>query len=102
MSKIRDWRQRFHPDADFVFAKRLKLGLDPDKLYVDVGDPVDKTRITAHRLKMWWKVRVIMLAPEPELKSTMSHTGRGWFDVTFSDGTHKKVRGREKAERLCH
>lgn len=62
MSRIRHWKQRFDPSADFVFTKRRHLGLDPENPWVNPGDPVPKEQLGVHRLKTWWRARYIALA----------------------------------------
>lgn len=112
MSNIRHWKQTFDPDADFVYTKRKLMGLDPENPYVNPGDLVDKSAFNIHRLKMWWKCGFIALAdwksPDEVLRDAqtataaitgrISPTGRGWFAVTLSDGSVKKIRGEDKAK----
>jgi len=61
--RVRHWKQRFDKDADFVFLRHLRTGLDPDNPFSNPGDPVPKDdRIKGHRLKRWWEARIIGLA----------------------------------------
>ena len=60
--KLRSWKERWHPDAEFVYAKRLRMGIDPKNPWVLPGDPVDKTMFGLSRLRRWWEARVIKLA----------------------------------------
>lgn len=64
MGRIRHWKQRYDPDAKFVFLKRLKLGLDPKKPVVAPGDPVPvgDIRLGRARIKRWWHAGIIGLA----------------------------------------
>lgn len=64
MATMRHWKQRFTPDAKFVFLKRLKLGLDAKKPWVMPGDPVPTgdVRLGRGRLKKWWDAGIIGLA----------------------------------------
>ena len=61
MGRIRHWKQRYDPDAKFVFLKRLKLGLDPKKPVVAPGDPVPTgdIRLGRARIKRWWHAGII-------------------------------------------
>lgn len=108
MNQVRHWKQTFDPRADFVFRKRMVLnccGVDTTA----PGDPVtDELRqaFGNHRLKVWWRGGFIELAPEredaPDEEIQVTATGKGWFTVTYPDGTTKRVRGREKAEALAN
>ncbi len=64
MGRIRHWKQRWDPGADFVFLKRMKLGLDPKHPVALPGDPVPKgdARLGRGRLKRWWDAGFIGLA----------------------------------------
>lgn len=64
MGRIRHWKQRYDPDAKFVFLKRLKLGLDKKKPVVMPGDPVPTgdIRLGRARIKRWWHAGIIGLA----------------------------------------
>lgn len=90
------------------------------------GDPVTDEIVAAlgrHRLKMWWEAGYIELAeyeaPKPhalqleeqhaigncldgpELPAeAIVHTGGGWYDVTFPDGSTERVHGKKRAEKL--
>ncbi len=61
---VRHWKQRYDPDAKFVFLKRLKLGLNVKKPWVLPGDPVPTgdVRLGRGRLKRWWEAGIIGLA----------------------------------------
>lgn len=60
-TRIRSWKERWDPQAEFVFAKRLKLGL-ADQPVVMPGDPVDKVQFSLQRLRRWWTAGAIRLA----------------------------------------
>ncbi len=64
MKRVRHWKQRFDPDAKFVFLRRLKLGLDPKRPIVVPGDPVPTgdVRLGRARIKRWWHAGIIGLA----------------------------------------
>lgn len=62
-TRIRSWKERWDPKAEFVFAKRLKLGL-ADQAVVLPGDPVDKTQFSLQRLRRWWTAGAIRLADQ--------------------------------------
>jgi len=112
MRIVRHWKDVFDPTSDFVFIKRMKLGL-PGHEVVQAGDAVTgamKHALGRERLKIWWTARVIgtreyaigigINPSAPDLK--IRPTGRGWFEVAMADGTVRKVRGRESAEQLLH
>ena len=61
---MRNWRERWDPDAEFVFNKTLNLGLDPENPRVVPGDPVDKEALGLHRLQHWWNAGFIRLDTE--------------------------------------
>lgn len=111
MPRLRHWKQRWDPDADLVFTKRLRLGLDPEKPFVTAGDPVPKDRFSIHRLKVWWRAGYVQLAdwlaPDErrrlqrqgkKLPTALRPTGRGWYELTMPDGSIRKVRGFEAAK----
>lgn len=113
-TRNRHWRQRWDPNAPLVFRKRLRMGDDPAKPYVFPGDPVTdahRAQLGMARLKVWWESGTIERADfDPNLPgggqvvheaapvAGIESTGRGWFTVTFADGTTKRVRGEENAK----
>jgi len=70
---MRNWKERWDPDAEYVFLKRLKLGLDPKNPWVLPGDPVPKDELGLRRLHRWWDAQIIGLdkervdAPKPRI-----------------------------------
>lgn len=62
---MRNWKERWDPDAEFVFNKRLKLGLDAENPWVMPGDPVDKLALGIRRLHRWWDAGMISLSKTP-------------------------------------
>lgn len=110
---VRHWKEVFDPTATMIFIKRMKLGIAGAET-VAPGDLVTehiRTTLGAHRLKVWWDARVIgsrdyaieigVLKDEPKIREMpIIARGRGWFDVTLRDGTVRKVRSREVAEKL--
>lgn len=68
----RHWKQRWNPDAEFVFLKRLKLGIEGHE-FVQPGDPVPKAHpLIRNRLRRWWAAEIIGLA-DFEVKKTGSN-----------------------------
>lgn len=113
MKFTRHWKEVFDPTNEFIFLKKLKLGV-PGHEVVAPGDAMaDEVRATLgeHRLKVWWNARVIGsreyaiaagIVPQEVAKSRVRPTGRGWFEVELPDGSIRKIRGRESAEQLLH
>jgi len=68
---MRNWKERWDPNAEFVFNKTMNLGLDSENPRVVPGDPVDKTTLGLRRLQHWWNAGFIRLdktadnAPKP-------------------------------------
>jgi hypothetical protein len=65
MSKMRHWRQRWDPEAELVFLRRLRMGDDPERPFVLPGDPVTseiRTKLGTHRLRRWWDAGAVGLA----------------------------------------
>lgn len=107
MARIRHWKQRWDPTAEFVFAKRLRMGGGSGGAFVVPGDPVTpemRERMGVARLRRWWEAGVIQLAEfDPTVrggkpKAGIESNGRGWYTVTFADGETKRVRGKANAE----
>ena len=93
MGKVRDWKDRFDPEADYVFLKNLRLFSGR----VRPGDPVPKT-LGRHRLKIWYRGGFICRADSRnaparmgEPKPVVEKRG-GWYRVTFPDGRVENVR----------
>ena len=63
---MRNWKERWDPNAEFVFNKRLKLGLDTENPWVLPGDPVDKEALGICRLHRWWDAGMISLDKESD------------------------------------
>lgn len=61
---MRNWKERWDANAEFVFNKTLNLGLDPNSPKVVPGDPVDKEALGLARLKHWWNAGFIRLDKE--------------------------------------
>lgn len=117
MSILRHYKQRFDPDAEFVFRKNRKLGLCGVAL-CHKGMPVTqemKDTLGKHKLRNWWDAGLIELATKqesveqenvdkdhnlggPAMGPAMKHMGAGWYEVTLEDGTVERVRGKKNAE----
>jgi len=110
MNQARHWKQHFDPSADLVFRRRMVLNCCGVGT-VAPGDPVTpeiKEAFGDYRLKVWWRGQFIELAPEqsearpeeptPSGDPIVRQTGKGWYTVTFSDGTSQKVRGEKGVE----
>ena len=103
MAKMRNWKQHFHPHAEFVFRKRMKL----NGQIINRGDKVTPEMIAqmgSHRLKVWWEAHAIELAPvvkdaEPSTDG-LEHVGGGWYDVILPDGSLERVHGKAMALKL--
>lgn len=63
---MRNWKERWDPNAEFVFNKTMNLGLDPANPKVVPGDPVDKEALGLGRLKHWWNAGMIRLDIEAD------------------------------------
>lgn len=63
---MRNWKERWNPDAEFVFNKTMNLGLDPENPRVVPGDPVDKEALSLRRLQHWWNAGFIRLDKEAD------------------------------------
>ncbi len=70
---MRHYKQRWDPNADLVYLKRLRLGDNPRKPFVLPGEPVtqeQRDKLGLARLKRWFDNKTIGLAdyeaPEPQ------------------------------------
>lgn len=111
--RLRHWKQRFDPKADFIFTRRMTLGL-PGLERVEPGDVVPRGTIHPNRLRIWWRARVIAIkdwAPRapavqpkklPPLQARVEACGGGWFAVTVQgfDTAPQRVRGRQAVDAL--
>lgn len=57
--RVRHWRERFDPDAEFVWLRRTKL---TGERWVNPGDRVDKALCPPGRLRTLWNTGRIALA----------------------------------------
>lgn len=97
MAQSRHWRQRFDPNADFVFRRSVLFNGER----VQIGQPVDKTALgVRHRLRLWWEARIVELAPAARPTGSVTPRGGPWFDVVLPDGSKQTVRGKAAAEAL--
>lgn len=107
----RHWKQHFDPDADYVFSRPMKVGLDPENPNVIPGDDVPKELCDRNRLQLWFNAGFIEIKdwqtlqdkeagikPAPSFQGSVVSRGRGWFSVTFPDRSSKNIRGQQKAE----
>ena len=66
---------------------------------ISPGDPVTeamKDELGPHRLKIWWRSRVIALAPKKvEEEITFRHIAGGMYEVTYSGGFTERIKGKE-------
>lgn len=103
--KFRHWKQRFNPDAKFIFRRGVLFG---PKRY-DRGDlcPEELLR-NKLKLRNFWEARVIELAEfevpdiitgqRPSIPPGVTVEGPnkgGWFSMTLQDGSVEKIRGKE-------
>jgi len=70
--RTRHWKQRWDPNAELVFVRRMRVGTKA-KPYAQPGDKVTKAlrdRIGPHRLRRWFETGVLDIAnweaPEPQ------------------------------------
>lgn len=112
MRAFRHPKQRFDENADFVYRKRLRMGgEDPEKAYVNPGDPVDKAAFRPGLLKRWWRAGIIELADwtPPErgrvlavrASASLSDAGGGWWLLSIAGARDERLRGREAARARC-
>ena len=120
--RTRHWKQHWDPSAEFVFAKRLRMGDDPKKPFVLPGDPVTEAmreKLGMARIRRWWDAKIVQLADfdattrsrkiesaekvveayDPALTQLSEEklpTGvtknGGWFSVQFPEGKIVKCR----------
>jgi hypothetical protein len=91
MTKVRNWKERFDLEAEFVFTKSLRYGDG----YVYPGDRVPKEEIKAHRLRVWWNGGFISRADSataPKREEIRVEQRGAWYRLTFPDGTQKNIR----------
>lgn len=101
---MRSWRERWDPDAEFVFTKRLRLGLDPEKPFVLPGEPVPKDKLSLSRLRRWWDANVIKLANAPDPKAdrpTIRRLTSAVWEVRIPGRKPFRTNDRGEAERMC-
>ena len=99
---MRSWRERWDPDAEFVYNKRLKLGLDPENPWVQPGDPVDKLAIGIRRLHRWWDAGMIRLDKERDNapKPTIVRLTEKCFEVRVPGKKIIRVGNKQEADSL--
>ena len=106
---LRHWRQRFDPNAEFVFRRPCRYG----GVQYQPGDVIpDVLKAAKMRLQFLWRANRIELAefesaPDDTLPDDVlvpegvSVQRRGsWYDVTLADGTEQKVRGKGALDAL--
>ena len=111
---LRHWRQRFDPNAEFVFRRPSTYG----GVQYQPGDVIpDKLKAAKMRLQFMWRANRIELAefetapngtppddtPPDDLllpEGVTVERNSSWYDVTLADGTEQKVRGRDALEAL--
>jgi hypothetical protein len=98
MSKLRHWKEHWDPHADLMFLKHLTIMGEKKKR----GDPVTqeiRNKLGINRLRRWWDAGYLALSDSPQAPAKtdgpVRDCGKGWFEVTFPDGTKKKVRRKE-------
>ncbi|RLE25525.1 MAG: hypothetical protein DRJ50_02795 [Actinobacteria bacterium] len=89
---FRHHKQRFDPEADFVWRKRRLLG---GGVYSAPGDPVDKAVFNASKIRMLWKTSDIELADAPttskrrpvvsECEVDLQVIGKGHYTLTLTE-----------------
>jgi len=116
----RHWREKFDPNADFIFRRRLKLGVEGMPEFVEPGDAVPRGTFHAGRLAMWWRAGFIGIAPvqsnlgskgaakpgaPKQTKAVIGALRGGWFQVTIhpADGSPvvtRRIRGRAAVDSI--
>lgn len=79
VSRARHWKQRWDADANLVFARRMRMGDNPNKPFCLPGERVTKkmrTKIGLHRLRRWFETGVLEIsdwkAPEPQRERALA------------------------------
>jgi hypothetical protein len=95
---MRDFRERWDPEAPLVWAKDAVLGMRELPNAV-AGEPVPKELFDIHRLRIWWNAGFVRKGDfNPERPTEQpKYLGGGWYEVTLPGGKIEKVRGRAKA-----
>ena len=107
--KLRHWKQRYDPNAAFVFRRRVVW----NGATHEPGDPIPE-ELAANRTKLrrFWESGWIELAefeaPDVatgqvslELPDGITMTQRGpWFTITLADGSVHKAQGAEARDEL--
>lgn len=64
-NRIRHWKQKYDPKAALVFAKRLRMGDNPEKPFVLPGQRLTKKmrdKLGANRVKHWFENGTLEIA----------------------------------------
>ncbi len=100
--KVRHWKQRWNPDADFIFRRVIKWG---GKIFRP-GDaiPTDLKR-NRGKLRRLWDSQFIELAnwpakPLPPKKAAITLVKASWHTITLPDGSTRRVNGKLKAQAM--
>jgi hypothetical protein len=92
-TRIRHWKQHWDPDADLVFAKRLRMGDDPEKPFVLPGEKVTdehRAKLGLVRLRHWFENGTLeianFMAPEPQREAALRVNGDRLTEKLEADG----------------
>jgi hypothetical protein len=97
---MRNWKERWDANAEFVFNKTMNLGLDPANPRVVPGDPVDKEALGLGRLKHWWNAGFIRLDIEADNapKARIVRITTNCFEVRVPGKQIIRVNTKEEAD----
>lgn len=108
------WRERWSPDAELVFLRRMKL---LDETFVPGDDVPEDVRkhIGLSRLRFWFKGGFIGLKDYKAQRTgkpirrrstgepvDITRKKAGWIHVTWHNGDVTKVRGEDALQRLLY
>ncbi len=73
MNRTRHWKQHYDPEAELIFAKRLRMGDDPKKPFCLPGERLSedqREKLGPARVRHWFENGTLSLAdfvaPEPQ------------------------------------
>lgn len=69
--KVRDWRERWNPDADFIFLRTVELDHGRKVHNGDLVPDEVRQKLGARRLYIWWRAGLIGQAPEDARKEPL-------------------------------
>lgn len=105
----RHYKQRWDPNAEFVWRRRCLLRSELEEPYTAPGDRVDKNQLASGKLRMLWNAGYIELAdwtpPEDRRHATpkraravLHDDGGGWYTLEVAGQRAERIRGRKAME----